>query len=88
MNLDKLWTLVPDEVREKFLGKKNETAPVIDTLALVPLFSLDILDSNVVRAIPKFSARAVSRKHLSLCEPDTYLERQKSRSRKLVVSWN
>ena len=35
MNLDKLWTLVPDEVREKFLGKTNETAPVIDTLALV-----------------------------------------------------
>jgi len=35
VNLDKLWTLVPDEVREKFLGKTNETAPVIDTLALV-----------------------------------------------------
>jgi len=26
---------VPDEVREKFLGKENETAPVIDTLASV-----------------------------------------------------
>jgi hypothetical protein len=35
LNLDKLWTIVPDEVREKFLGKQNETAPVIDTLALV-----------------------------------------------------
>jgi len=36
VNLDKLWTLVPDEIRERFLGKENETAPVIDTLALVP----------------------------------------------------
>ena len=36
MNLDKLWTLVSEEVREKFLGKENETAPVIDTLVLVP----------------------------------------------------
>ena len=35
VNLDKLWTLVSDEVREKFLNKKNATAPVIDTLALV-----------------------------------------------------
>ena len=26
---------MPDEVREKFLGKTTETAPVIDTLALV-----------------------------------------------------
>jgi large subunit ribosomal protein L27Ae len=41
VNLDKLWTLVPDEVREKFLGKKTDTAPIIDTLALVylPLLS-------------------------------------------------
>jgi hypothetical protein len=39
VNLDKLWTLVSDEVREKFLGKENENAPVIDTLALVTLFS-------------------------------------------------
>jgi hypothetical protein len=28
---------VPAEVRDKFLGKVNETAPVIDTLALVQL---------------------------------------------------
>jgi hypothetical protein len=35
VNLDKLWTLVPEETREKFLNKENDTAPVIDTLALV-----------------------------------------------------
>jgi hypothetical protein len=29
---------MPEEVREKFLGKKTETAPVIDTLALVRWF--------------------------------------------------
>jgi len=35
VNLDKLWTLVPEEIREKFLNKGNDTVPVIDTLALV-----------------------------------------------------
>ena len=40
INLDKLWTLVPQEVQDKFLGKENETAPVIDTLALVRSLSL------------------------------------------------
>ena len=39
VNLDKLWTLVTDEVREKFLNKENDTAPVIDTLALVSNFT-------------------------------------------------
>jgi large subunit ribosomal protein L27Ae len=34
LNLDKLWTLVPDEKREKYLSAASETAaPVIDTLA-------------------------------------------------------
>ncbi|EFX00557.1 60S ribosomal protein [Grosmannia clavigera kw1407] len=33
INLDKLWTLVPAEVREKYLsGEKKDTAPVIDLL--------------------------------------------------------
>ena len=35
VNLDRLWTLVPEEVREKYFNKENETAPVINTVALV-----------------------------------------------------
>merc|ERR1712000_507835 len=34
VNLDKLWSLVPSEMREKHLNSKCETAPVIDTVAL------------------------------------------------------
>lgn len=45
VNLDKLWTLVSEDVREKFLNKQNETAPVIDTLALV--LSTDDMLSDV-----------------------------------------
>lgn len=34
LNLDKLWTLVPEENREKYLKSASSTnAPVIDTLA-------------------------------------------------------
>ncbi|KAJ6262144.1 60S ribosomal protein L28 [Drechslerella dactyloides] len=34
VNLDKLWTLVPAETREKYLnGGSSDTAPVIDLLA-------------------------------------------------------
>lgn len=34
VNIDKLWTLVDPEVREKHLGKGLDVAPVVDTLAL------------------------------------------------------
>jgi len=35
VNLDKLWSLVPVEQREKYLaGEKKDTAPVIDLLSL------------------------------------------------------
>lgn len=35
VNLDKLWSLVPAESREKYLSKKSgDVAPVIDLLAL------------------------------------------------------
>jgi hypothetical protein len=44
VNLDKLWTFVPDELREKYLNKDNPTAPVIDTLALVNTPALSWLD--------------------------------------------
>ncbi|KAF3079905.1 60S ribosomal protein L28, partial [Orbilia oligospora] len=34
LNLDKLWTLIPAESREKYLSAgKTDTAPVIDLLA-------------------------------------------------------
>ena len=46
INLDKLWTLVPQEVQDNFLGKENETAPVIDTLALVRSLSLSLIVAN------------------------------------------
>lgn len=33
INLDKLWTLVPAEQREKYLGdKKSDTAPILNVL--------------------------------------------------------
>jgi ribosomal protein L15 len=51
VNLDKLWTLVPDEVREKYLNKQNETAPVIDTLALV--YILPLFQSNCSQGYTK-----------------------------------
>lgn len=57
VNLDKLWALVPEEVREKYLNKQNDTAPVIDTLALV-IVAPCLTDD---RAIPKFSERVVCR---------------------------
>ncbi|KAK9473300.1 60S ribosomal protein uL15 [Dipodascopsis tothii] len=34
VNLDKLWSLVPAENREKYLAAASDVAPVIDTLAL------------------------------------------------------
>ncbi len=34
LNLDKLWSLIPEADREKFLTAKSDIAPVIDTLAL------------------------------------------------------
>lgn len=35
INLDKLWSLVPAEKREKFLAdKKSDTGPVLDLLSL------------------------------------------------------
>ncbi|KAJ9136874.1 60S ribosomal protein [Pleurostoma richardsiae] len=35
VNVDKLWSLVPAEVREKYIsGQAQDTAPVIDLLAL------------------------------------------------------
>ncbi|KAJ9193620.1 hypothetical protein DTO166G4_2722 [Paecilomyces variotii] len=37
LNLDKLWSIVPEEIREKYLAENNtaqDTAPVIDLLAL------------------------------------------------------
>jgi len=33
INVDKLWTLTSPETRQKFIGKKTEVAPVIDTLS-------------------------------------------------------
>ncbi|EPX72395.1 60S ribosomal protein L27/L28 [Schizosaccharomyces octosporus yFS286] len=32
VNLDRLWTLVPNETREKYLGKNTEVAPVINVV--------------------------------------------------------
>ncbi|EEB07461.1 60S ribosomal protein L28 [Schizosaccharomyces japonicus yFS275] len=32
VNLDRLWTLLPTESREKYLGKNTEVAPVINVL--------------------------------------------------------
>ncbi|KAK9448006.1 60S ribosomal protein uL15 [Limtongia smithiae] len=34
INVDKLWTLIPAESREKYLAESGDVAPVIDTLAL------------------------------------------------------
>ncbi|CAA21962.1 60S ribosomal protein L28-B [Schizosaccharomyces pombe] len=32
VNLDRLWTLLPNEARDKYLGKNTEVAPVINVL--------------------------------------------------------
>lgn len=34
VNLDTLWSLLPEDMREKHLSKSGDTAPVIDTLSL------------------------------------------------------
>ena len=42
---------MPDEVREKYLNKQNDTAPVIDTLALA--YILYLLRSNFFQGYSK-----------------------------------
>merc|ERR1711939_105935 len=51
INLDKLWSLVPAEQREKYLakGNKTETAPVLD---LLPLGYSKVLGKGRIPSVP------------------------------------
>ncbi|OAA55513.1 60S ribosomal protein [Niveomyces insectorum RCEF 264] len=60
INVDKLWSLVPEDVREKYLsGEKKDTAPVID---LLPLGYSKLLGKGRLPEIPLvIRARYVSK---------------------------
>ncbi|OAL26268.1 60S ribosomal protein L27a [Fonsecaea nubica] len=50
INLDKLWSLVPEETREAYVsGKKTDTAPVLD---LLPLGYSKVLGKGRIPKIP------------------------------------
>ncbi len=40
LNIDKLWSLVPEEVRAEYSGEKKDKAPVIDVTKAVSFHSL------------------------------------------------
>ena len=50
VNLDKLWSLVPEEMRVEYVGgKKSDTAPVLD---LLPLGYSKVLGKGRIPEIP------------------------------------
>ncbi|ETI29387.1 60S ribosomal protein L27a [Cladophialophora carrionii CBS 160.54] len=50
INLDKLWSLVPEETRDAYIsGKKTDTAPVLD---LLPLGYSKVLGKGRIPEIP------------------------------------
>ncbi|EXJ59767.1 60S ribosomal protein L27a [Cladophialophora yegresii CBS 114405] len=50
INLDKLWSLVPEETRDTYIsGKKTDTAPVLD---LLPLGYSKVLGKGRIPEIP------------------------------------
>ncbi|OAG37106.1 60S ribosomal protein L27a [Fonsecaea monophora] len=50
INLDKLWSLIPEETREAYVsGKKTDTAPVLD---LLPLGYSKVLGKGRIPKIP------------------------------------
>ncbi|KAK5207708.1 60S ribosomal protein L28 [Exophiala xenobiotica] len=50
INLDKLWSLVPEETRDEYVsGKKTDTAPVLD---LLPLGYSKVLGKGRIPEIP------------------------------------
>ena len=49
INLDKLWTLIPQEKREEYLAKKGDKAPVLD---LLPLGYAKVLGKGRIPEIP------------------------------------